>query len=119
MHNFKELKIWKLAMEITKDVYLITMELPLEEKFGLKTQLRRSAVSIPSNISEGAGRNTTGEFKSFLGIANGSSNELITQLILSHTLDLVSEEKIEPIINKVIEVQKMNYALIRKFSIES
>jgi len=119
MHNFKELKIWRTAMEITKEVYLITSELPKEEKFGLKSQLRRSAVSIPSNISEGAGRNTNGEFKYFLGIANGSSNELMTQLILSHTLNLLSEERIEPIINKVIEVQKMNYALIRKYSISS
>ncbi len=118
MHDFKKLVIWQKAMKIVKSIYLITRDFPSEEKFGLISQIRRSAVSIPSNISEGAGRNTNGEFKNFLGIANGSLNELITQLILSKELELVEDEKIQPIIKDLIEVQKINYSLIRKFSKE-
>ncbi|WP_313115170.1 four helix bundle protein [Aequorivita sediminis] len=116
MHNFQELKIWQKSMDIAEHTYRITTEFPKEEKYGLTSQVRRSAISIPSNIAEGAGRNTDGEFKNFLGIANGSSNELFTQLVLSHRLELVSENTVKPILNELIEIQKMNYALIQKFS---
>ncbi|MEO5787627.1 four helix bundle protein [Gelidibacter sp.] len=113
MHRFEELKIWQKAMEITENCYRATENFPKEEKFGLTSQLRRSAVSIPSNIAEGAGRNTNGEFTQFLGIANGSSYELLTQLYLSKRLDLITEDKVRPIINEVLEVTKMNYSLQR------
>lgn len=116
MHNFQELKVWQRAMDITEKIYRISAEFPVEEKYGITSQIRRSAVSIPSNIAEGAGRNTDGEFKNFLGIASGSSNELFTQLILSHRLELVSENTVKPLLNELIEVQKMNYSLIQKFS---
>lgn len=116
MHNFQELIIWQKAMDITENVYRLSAEFPKEEKYGLTSQIRRSAVSVPSNIAEGAGRNTNGEFKNFLGIASGSSNELFTQLLLSHRLDLVPKKQVEPILNQLVEVQKINYALIRKFS---
>lgn len=116
MHNFQDLKIWQKAMDIAEQVYVLSAKFPKEEKYGLTSQIRRSAVSIPSNISEGAGRNTDGEFKNFLGIANGSSNELCTQLLLSQRLNLISEEIVKPIIKDLIEIQKMNYVLIKKFS---
>jgi four helix bundle protein len=116
MHNFQELIIWQKAMNITENVYRLSAEFPKEEKYGLTSQIRRSAVSVPSNIAEGAGRNTNGEFKNFLGIASGSSNELFTQLLLSYRLDLVSKEQVEPILNQLVEVQKINYSLIKKFS---
>ncbi len=116
MHNFQNLKIWQKAMDVAEYCYLISAEFPTEEKFGLTSQIRRSAISVPSNIAEGAGRNTDGEFKNFLGIASGSSNELMTQLILSHRLKLIEEEKVTPLIKDLIEVQKMNYTLIKKFS---
>lgn len=103
-------------MNVTESSYRLTAQFPTEEKYGLTSQIRKCAVSIPSNIAEGAGRNTDGEFKNFLGIANGSSNELFTQLILSHRLELVSESTVTPILNELIEIQKMNYALIQKFS---
>src|SRR5690606_11402667 len=90
--------------------YKATENFPVEEKYGLTSQLRRSAISIPSNIAEGAGRNTNGEFKQFLGIANGSSFELLTQLSLSKMLNLITENNVQPIINEVIEVTKMNYS---------
>ena len=111
MHRFEELKIWQKAMDITENCYKASENFPKEEKYGLTSQLRRSAVSIPSNISEGAGRNTNGEFRQFLGIANGSSFELLTQLYLSKRLNLITEEEVRPIINEVLEVTKMNYSL--------
>ena len=111
MHNFQELKIWQKAMDIAESTYLISAEFPKEEKFGLTSQIRRSAVSIPSNIAEGAGRNTDGEFRQFLGMANGSTFELLTQLYLSKRLNIISEESIRPIINEALEVIKMNYSL--------
>ena len=98
-------------MDITEKCYIATENFPKEEKYGLTSQLRRSAVSIPSNISEGAGRNTNGEFRQFLGIANGSSYELLTQLYLSKRLNLINEENVRPIINEVLEVTRMNFSL--------
>ncbi|MDG5492152.1 four helix bundle protein [Psychroserpens sp. SPM9] len=111
MHRFEELKIWQKAMDITENCYRATEDFPPVEKYGLVSQLRRSAISIPSNIAEGAGRNTNGEFKQFLGIANGSSFELLTQLYLSKRLNLINEESVRPIINEVLEVTKMNFSL--------
>lgn len=116
MHNFQELIIWQKAMDLTEDIYRLSASFPKEEKYGLTSQIRRSAISVPSNIAEGAGRNTDGEFKNFLGIASGSSNELFSQLLLSHRLDLVHEKKVAPILNNLIEIQKINYSLIKKFS---
>ena len=116
MHNFQNLKIWQKAMDVAEMTYRVSSEFPTEERYGLTSQIRRSAVSIPSNIAEGAGRNTDGEFRNFLGIASGSSNELVTQLILSHRLNLIAEEKITSLLEDLIEVQKMNYTLIRKFT---
>lgn len=116
MHNFQQLKIWQKAMDVTEHTYRLTTQFPKEEKYGLISQMRRCAVSIPSNIAEGSGRNTDGEFKNFLGISSGSSSELITQLLLSERLQLASKENIEPILDQLIEIQKMNYTLIQKFS---
>jgi|SRR5690606_1436187 len=113
MHILEDLKVWNKAMEIAVETYKLSSQFPSEEKYGLTSQIRRSAVSVPSNIAEGAGRNSPAEFKNFLGIANGSSYELFTQLVLSHKLDLVSKNKVQPIIKEVVEVQKMNYALIK------
>jgi four helix bundle protein len=109
MHNLKELKIWNKAIDLSVNVYKATSNFPQEEKYGLTSQIRRSAVSVPSNISEGAGRNSNKEFIHFLGIANGSSYELQTQLIISNRLNLISDEIIEPILNEISEIQKMTY----------
>ncbi|TQD39455.1 four helix bundle protein [Haloflavibacter putidus] len=117
MHNLNDLKLWKKAMIIAEKTYILSTNFPLEEKFGLTSQIRRSAISIPSNIAEGAGRNTNGEFKNFLGIANGSAYELHTQLILAKNLNLVKEDLVKPILKEVTEIQKMNYALIKSLAI--
>jgi four helix bundle protein len=114
MHKVEELIIWKKAIELAKSVYLLANELPNEEKFGLISQIKRCSVSIPSNIAEGAGRNSQKEFKHFLSIANGSTYELHTQLILLVELNLITEEKVQQVIEVCIEIQKMNYAFQKK-----
>jgi len=98
-------------MALVKEVYLVTAELPSEEKFGLLSQIRRCAVSIPSNFAEGAGRNNKNEFYQFLGIAFGSTYELQTQLQLLIELDFISETKIVPLKQLLAEIQKMIYSL--------
>ncbi|MBS1556442.1 MAG: four helix bundle protein [Bacteroidetes bacterium] len=114
MHNLKELKIWHKAIELTTEVYRLTAEFPKEEKYGLTSQVRRAAVSIPSNIAEGAGRNSDKEFVHFLGISNGSSYELQTQLIISKNLDLIINT--ENILDQINQIQKMNYSLQQKLN---
>jgi len=109
MHNLKELKIWSKAIELATDVYEVTADFPKEERYGLTSQIRRSAISVPSNIAEGAGRNTNNEFCHFLGISNGSSYELQTQLIISRNLNLLGTQ-VEPLLQKIDEIQKMNYS---------
>lgn len=116
MHRFEELKIWQKAMNVVENCYKSTVNFPKEEKYNLTSQIRRSAVSIPSNIAEGAGRNSNGEFKQFLGIANGSSFELLTQLYLSERLNLLTKENIKPIVNEILEVCNMNYSLQKSLS---
>lgn len=109
MHNLKELKIWKKAIDLAVEVYRVTALFPIEEKYGLTSQTRRAAVSISSNIAEGAGRNSEKEFKYFLGIANGSSFELQTQLFISNKLSLIGNEDLEKLLQHIEELQKMNY----------
>jgi four helix bundle protein len=109
-HNFRELKIWKDSMGLVKIVYLTTQKLPANEKFGLISQINRSAVSIPSNIAEGSGRTSEKEFLHFLNIAISSSYELETQLIITNELFQVD---IESVIGKISEVQKMILGLKR------
>ncbi|WP_017731032.1 four helix bundle protein [Nafulsella turpanensis] len=111
MHNYKELNVWKLAVDFATDVYKITAQFPAEERFGLQSQIRRSAVSIASNIAEGAGRNSKGEFKQFLGIAYGSAYELETQFFISRNLAFITEEEINQVVNKIETIQKMIYKL--------
>ncbi|MGV4413638.1 four helix bundle protein [Chryseobacterium sp. T1] len=108
-HRLQDLLIWKKSIELVKDIYLLTQELPNEEKFGLINQMRRCAVSIPSNIAEGAGRNNAKEFFQFLGIAQGSTYELETQLILLVELKFINESKVALVLNHLTEIQKMVY----------
>ncbi|MDB5061536.1 MAG: hypothetical protein JWP67_1379 [Mucilaginibacter sp.] len=110
MHNLKELKIWNKAMDLAVDVYKATSSYPTDERFGLTSQLRRAAVSIPSNIAEGAGRNSKKEFCNFLGIANGSSYEVQTQLVISNKLSLLNNDLLTDLLKQIEELQKMNYA---------
>ena len=111
MHNFEKLKIWQKAMDVAVEVYKVSLLLPVDEKFNLIHQIKKCAVSIPSNIAEGSGRNSNNEFVHFLGIANGFTYELITQLMISKRLELVEEVKITPIIHNLVEVSNKNFAL--------
>lgn len=95
MRNFRKLKIWEQGIEIVKEVYKLSQKLPSEEKFGLKSQITRAAVSIPSNIAEGSSRNSEVEFKRFLEIAMGSLFELETQLIIVQELNLINSEELK------------------------
>lgn len=116
MNNYKDLKVWQKSMDLAEKVYMLTSTYPKEEKYGLISQIQRSVISIPSNIAEGAGRNSNKEFRNFLGIANGSINELATQLTLSMRIGYVKENELEDIFNLITEIQKMNFTLIKKFS---
>jgi four helix bundle protein len=119
MHNFKELKVWQLSRQLVKEVYVLTSKFPMEEKFGLISQLRRCSVSIPTNIAEGSGRNTDKDFAHFLNISLGSAYELETLLILAFDVDFISAEQLESLILKISEIQKMTFGLIKTLRQES
>lgn len=114
MHHFEKLLFWKKAIELTKQIYIICENLPNDEKFGLISQMKRSSISIPSNISEGSGRDSPKEFSYFLSIALGSAFELQTQLILTQELGLLPNDKVSPIITNLTEIQKMIYTFKNK-----
>lgn len=109
----KKLNAWKLAMDIVEVIYSVTKTFPAEEKFGLVSQMRSSAVSIPSNIAEGAGRNTKKEFVHFLHISQGSLSELDTQVELAFRLQYIDENTWETIDSMLIEEDKIISGLIR------
>ncbi len=111
MNKIEDLKIWNKAIKLVKQVYILTSELPKNEQFGLISQIKRSAISIPSNIAEGAGRNSKKEFKHFLSIANGSTTELETQLLLTVRLSFVDERQIQELMSLCTEIKRMNYSL--------
>jgi four helix bundle protein len=113
MNRYKNLEIWKDAIKLAKAVHALTESLPKEETYGLKSQLRRAAVSVASNIAEGAGRNTNGEFNQFLGIAIGSAFEVDTQLTIGVELgyfkaDVVKDLglQIDSLANRVNKLQQ-------------
>lgn len=106
MRNFKELEIWTLVMEIVKDVYSLSSELPKEEKYGLISQITRAAVSIPSNIAEGCAKSSEKEFKLYLERALGSSFELETQILIIQEINTVELNKAEALILKLQMEQK-------------
>ncbi|MDQ3048343.1 MAG: four helix bundle protein [Bacteroidota bacterium] len=115
MHNFKELKVWQEAMSLAKEIFILTRSFPSEEKYGLISQMNRCSISIPSNIAEGAGRNSEKEFNQFLSIALGSAFELETQLLLSFNFNYITDEQSSLLTEKVCKVQKMLNGLKRSF----
>lgn len=114
MHKYRELEIWKRAIDLTVDVYALTQRFPEDEKFGLTSQIKRAAVSVPSNIAEGAGRNSNKEFNQFLGISTGSIFEVETQLILAERLNFLSSDQIEEVLNRSNELVRMTKSLKSK-----
>ncbi len=114
-HNFKDLKIWQDAMKVVKSTYLLSAQLPSDERFGLISQINRCAVSIPSNITEGSGRTTDKDFLNFINFSLSSSFELETQLILAN--DLFNLD-VEELIIKINELQRMIVGFKKSISIK-
>ena len=112
MRNFRDLEIWKETIEIVKKVYTITNLFPTTKKFGLVSQMNRSAISIPSNIAEGCSRKTSIDIARFIEIALGSSFELETQIIIANNLNYVSNEQAEIITTELNILQKRINALM-------
>ena len=115
-HNFKNLKIWMLSMEIAADIHKISLDFPKNEVYGLVSQMNRAAVSMPSNIAEGSNRGNI-HFKHFLNISLGSSFELQTQLLIANQNKYITDEKTIEIENKIIEFQKMTTGFISKLDV--
>ncbi len=105
--NFKSLIVWQTAMSLAADVYKLTYKLPVEERYALSDQMKRSAVSIPSNIAEGKGRESDREFSHFLSIARGSSTELETQVLLCVQLGYYQQDEVKEILVKIDSIQRM------------
>jgi len=113
LKSYKELKVWQKAYNLCIEIYKITRTFPKEELYGLTSQMRRSAVSVPSNIAEGYGRKTTPEYLRSLYIAYGSSCELETQILLSGDLGLMKAEALNKLQADLGEVERMLKALIK------
>ena len=117
--SFRDLQVWQRSMELTLAVYRLSQHFPREEAFGITSQLRRSAVSVPSNVAEGHGRMNPRELKHFLLIARGSVCELQTQLELSGALGYADAELLTRAQELSIEVEKMLYTLLGKLKSNS
>lgn len=109
--NYRDLIVWQKAMDLVEMVYLATRQFPKEELYGLTSQVRRSAVSIPSNIAEGQGRKSRAEFLNFLSIANGSRTEMETQIQLAQRLSYVTKKTAQSILDQSEEVSRLLYGL--------
>jgi len=113
LKNYRDLKVWQKSYRLCLDLYRITKKFPKEERYGLTSQIRRAAVSIPSNIAEGYGRKTTADYLRFLYIAYGSICELETQLLLSGDLNYVNQKNLKALKDGTEEVERMHKALIK------
>ena len=112
--DYKDLLVWQKGITLVKRIYQITQTFPAEEKFGLISQMRRAAVSVPSNIAEGQARRTTGEFVQFISHAEGSVAELDTQLVVAIELGYCARSEAQVAFDLISELRKMLNALRRK-----
>ncbi len=109
--SYRKLIVWQKSFQLVKEIYLLTKDLPKDEQFGLVSQMRRCALSIPSNIAEGQQRNNIKEYRQFLGIARGSAAELSTQLFLVQDL---YNKNVSDLLVEIESIQKMLYSLLQK-----
>ncbi|MBT8327154.1 MAG: four helix bundle protein [Bacteroidia bacterium] len=116
MHDFKKFKVWQRTRIFTKEIYLLTNSFPQEERFGITGQIRRATVSISNNFAEGCGRNSDKEFKQFLHYSYGSSVEVENLMILISDLNFAREDKMRILYEELIEIQKMLFTLIKKYT---
>ena len=105
--SYRDLEVWKLSIDFVKKVYQVTHNFPDSEKFGLINQIRRAAVSIPSNIAEGQGRNSSKEFQQFLAISLGSLAELETQLIIAKEIEYLTQNELDALLSPLDRIRKM------------
>ena len=119
MRQFRKLQVWQKSHTLTLLVYQLTKTFPMEERYGLTSQLRRSAASIPSNIAEGCGRKSNKEFLRFLEIALSSGYELEYQVLLAHELQYIKQSNYQHISTKTVEVNKMLNRFITRLSKKS
>ena len=117
MHNYNNLQIWQQAMDLVEEIYKLTASFPIEEKFGLVSQMTRAAVSIPSNIAEGAGRNSDKDFAHFISIAIGSLYELNTQIVLSERLGYINQSQSQELQKKLDNLQRNSVSFKSKLNI--
>ena len=113
-HNFKKLKIWKQSLELVFETYRITKTFPVDERFGLTSQLNRCSVSIPSNIAEGTSKSSDKYFSNFLETSLGSAFEWETQIIIAKGLGYITEEKYNELEKNIDEIQKMIAGFMNK-----
>jgi four helix bundle protein len=111
--NYRDLVAWQKAMDLVEGVYRVSKEFPREEVYGLTSQVRRAAVSVPSNIAEGEGRGADKEFAQFLRIAHGSLREVETQLMIAERLDYIDCEMTKPLLELSSEVGRVVTGLLR------
>ncbi|WP_295585142.1 four helix bundle protein [uncultured Lamprocystis sp.] len=107
VRDYRDLIVWQKSMDLVTEVYRLTRGFPREELFGLTSQVRRAAVSIPSNIAEGQARQSTAEFRRFLSIAQGSRAEVETQLLIAVRLNYSTESDVQTAVSLLTEIQKM------------
>jgi four helix bundle protein len=113
LSSYRELRVWKESLALAKSCYLVTRAFPKDEMFGMTSQIRRAAASIPANIAEGNGRENTREYVHFLRIAQGSLKELETHLLLSAEVDICPSNATQPLLEQTDTVGRMLRALIR------
>ncbi|WPL18257.1 four helix bundle protein [Thiorhodovibrio winogradskyi] len=116
VQSYKDLIVWQKALDLVEIVYQVTRVFPKEELYALTNQLRRAAVSIPSNIAEGHARSSTRDFHRFLSIARGSLAEVETQLLIAQRLGYLSDDQLAPILSLQIEINKMTNRLMAKLA---
>jgi len=116
--GYEDLLVWQKGMELAEHIYLLVRLLPKEEQYALSSQMRRAAISIPSNIAEGQSRSGTKEFSQFLSIAKGSSAELLTQLLLCERIAYLTEEETKRAKALCYEIGRMLSSLIKKLATE-
>ena len=113
LKSYKDLKVWQKSYELCLDIYRIAAKFPKEERYGLTSQIRRSVVSIPSNIAEGYGRKTTKDYIRMLYISYGSVCKLETQILLAGDLDLIKKDELGTVKKDIEEIERMLKALIK------
>lgn len=118
MKDFRQLKVWQKAHQLTLEVYRLTATFPREEIYGLTAQMRRAAASVPSNLAEGCGRNSDAELARFSSMAAGSASELEYQLLLARDLNLIQTNDYQSLTEQTVEIKRMLTVFIQKLTAE-